>query len=159
MRGRTGARQEEAGLQEMVKAYLEVLGWTVWEGLKGVKADGPVKIFITDGVPDLYIFKGTRQGPLILHIEMKCPDGAVEPHQHKRHQQLRGAGIPVYIATSLEDVQCILHRHGQLRDRPSRGTVIEGGLGAPWKGSRDRPQKLRDPDDLPDLPPDDLPDL
>lgn len=93
----------EAAIQSQIVQVLRLKGWHVWEMQKG--SSGPTgnrRVFCTPGIPDLYVFK---PGGKAFWLEVKRPKtGKLSPAQVERHRELNLCGLPVYVATSIEEV-------------------------------------------------------
>lgn len=89
----------EAAFQDAVVAALLERGWTVWQMYRGSQRGGSV--WATKGIPDLCAF---RPPGLLLWIELKQPGNAPSAAQLERHAELRGAGLPITVAWTLEQV-------------------------------------------------------
>lgn len=93
----------EKHIQQMIVEFLRMTGWTVWQMYKGSDSGGVV--WVTPGIPDLYVFKGPR----FVWLEVKRPRlGRLMAKQVQRHAELTASGLPVAVVTSLEDVQAAL---------------------------------------------------
>lgn len=83
---------------------LRGLGWTVWEMQLGSQGNGAV--YCTKGIPDLYVF---RPGASPVWLEVKREHlGRVSKAQAERHGELRLAGIPVRVVTSVSEALAAL---------------------------------------------------
>lgn len=94
----------ERHIQAQLVQYLTLRGWFCWQMQLGSQHGGSV--WCTQGIPDLYVF---RPGGRALWLEVKRPKvGRISPSQTTRHEELRLSGLPVFVVTSIEDVQAAL---------------------------------------------------
>jgi len=84
----------ETGLKNRVKSYLVNTGWIVFK----------ISDRFTAGIPDLVCMKDGRT----IWIELKTPEGRVQPIQTWTINQIKSAGVEAYICRSIEEVKGIL---------------------------------------------------
>jgi hypothetical protein len=113
---RRAARRDQN--EPLIVSAFEARGWTV------VKLSGK-------GLPDLLCMKGVVGGspligpfPLYLLVDVKMPKGTFKPAQVETWRKWSGRGLPVYVATTAEDVLAIIHGTatpwGQMEAAPKR---------------------------------------
>lgn len=99
-----------------VAAYLDLAlpedaAWTTVEhgGKRGKREAGRLKAKgIKAGWPDIIVIHQGR----VAAIELKGPNGRLNPRQEAMHERLMLAGAPVYTATRLEEVEGFLRGCG-----------------------------------------------
>ena len=114
------ARPEQI-LQQQVAQYLAVaLGprtfWTAILANPRNKVHGAIQksMGLQAGCPDLMVFWDGRA----IGIELKSAAGRISLAQRETHKRMADAGVPVFLARSLDDVRIALRAAGcPLRDR------------------------------------------
>ncbi|AFZ67006.1 VRR-NUC domain-containing protein [Deinococcus peraridilitoris] len=97
----TGPSATERELQADIVAEFGNLGWICWELFKGSTRGGA--IWCTTGIPDLYVFRPGRA----FWLELKQPGNGPTPEQLARHAELRRAGLPIFVAWTVEEALLI----------------------------------------------------
>lgn len=84
----------ESAIESPAKEYAKKRGWMV---VKLMRCD-------VNGWPDcLFIRRG-----VVMFIEFKATGESPEPHQAKRHREIRDQGIAVHVCDSLEEAHVLL---------------------------------------------------
>lgn len=84
----------ESEIESKAKEYAKMRGWLV---TKLMRCD-------VNGWPDcLFIRRG-----VVIFIEFKAPGEVPEPHQAKRHREIREHGVAVFVCDDLEEARVIL---------------------------------------------------
>ena len=84
----------ETEIEGPARDYAKSRGWYAEKIMRTGRRGFPDHLFI-------------RQGRVIF-IEFKRPGGVPEPHQLKRHKELRAHGVEVFVVDNLDDARRIL---------------------------------------------------
>lgn len=102
----------ERELTQMVRDYWRSCGCTGTRLWANPNAGALGQIGLMRGVPDLSAFGGDKLLGRTLYIEMKTRSGKIRPEQQMIHEEMRSAGVPIYVCRSFEEAHDALVEWG-----------------------------------------------